>query len=573
MTILKQPLSKLRAKSGSGPRVLIVVASVVTILLTLVEMFRGALTVGIGWDVVESLQLYEDGLTGSWDPLGTHGVLETSIAFTKGNSFQIISHVSNLLRGNQAATSLDVTPESLATQNLALVALSLLGFLTAAWITFIISRLLTASILTVAILFSIPVVVGHAFHNPKDIPTAIGYTLVTLGCILQIKTNENRNSAKLTLSTTLVPIAVVALGIWVAAGVRFALWLPLSLTCIGSTLFVSLRTASQPLTFQNLMLRPQNMLRILTSLIGLVIGLIVVLLSHPHYLPYLDTWITASITNSAQHTFYEGSTLTNGELIGANNMTASYLPVWFLFSIPIGLGMILLLGFIWILVFLRRSPVFSAQGFIVLILLGQALVLPASSVLLGSIMYNAQRQHLYMYPALAVIGALGVWWALTKVETSPSKAWRLWGAWGVAGFVAVSLIYPTIERQKLFPYEYTYLNELATINGVNGQWETDYWATSFREALTRVPVGVALKAIGPQDTFYTFPHLQGTDVRTNEVAGPGEYWQIQITNGGMKLPENCRDVDSVTRNFRGEDVVMSWVGICKKLPGGPSETQ
>jgi hypothetical protein len=208
-----------------------------------------------------------------------------------------------------------------------------------------------------------------------------------------------------------------------------------------------------------------------------------------------------------------------------------------------------------------------------LLILLQALALPLAAILIGSIMYNAQRQHLYVYPALAVIGALGVWWALTKVETSPSKAWCLWGAWGVAGFVAISLIYPTIERQRLFPYQYTYLNELATINGVNGQWESDYWATSFREALTRVPLGAELKAIGPQDAFYTYPHLQGTDVRTTEVAGPDEHWQIQITNGGMKLPGNCRDVDSVTRNFRGEDVVMSWVGICKKLPGGPSETQ
>jgi hypothetical protein len=447
------------------------------------------------------------------------------------------------------------------------VALFVLTLLAVAAITYFVTTSGIASLAAAALLAAISVFTGHAIHNPKDIPVACGYTLVTAGCALAL--TVTRSVEKRPAWLKWVSFAAIAGGTWLAVGTRFALLLPLLLTIILTTAVV------RYLQMRNARASSASIAKLtwLGSLGASVTGLMLVVLSHPHYAQYPGVWITKSIRESGNFAWFDGGTLTGGVVVAGQALPWNYLPAWVTAATPLGVLLLIAVGLGVVVAKLISRPALSSQKMMMLLIFLQASALPLAAIFFGSIMYNAQRQHLYVYPALAVIGALGVWWALTKVETSPSKAWRLWGAWGVAGFVAISLIYPTIERQRLFPYEYTYLNELATINGVNGQWETDYWATSFREALTRVPLGAELKAIGPQDTFYTYPHLQGTDVRTNEVAGPDEYWQIQITNGGMKLPVNCRDVDSVTRNFRGEDVVMSWVGICKKLPGSPSETQ
>ena len=557
MTILKQPLSKLRAKSVSGPRVLIVVASVATILITLVEMFRGALTVGIGWDEPIHRGAFEEFMAGEWSPDSYWGLAPGGQGFIYGNAFQWMAHLANVARGNEAWGVVTLSAESYAVRHLVLVLLFVMTLLAVAAITYIITTSGLVSLVTAALLAAIPVFTGHAIHNPKDIPVACGYTLLTLGCVSAL--GGTRGSTRLSNLRLWVCFAAVTGGIWLAVGTRFALWLPFALTAI-LTAVISFYFQSRSVAREGVRATKFNWI---SPLLGTAVGLTLVVLSHPHYAQYPTTWITKSIRESANFAWFDGGTLTGGVVLAGQSLPWFYLPSWVVVSIPLGL---LVMGVAGIIVaiaqLLSRQVPKDPKAMVVLVLI-QALALPLTAIFVGSIMYNAQRQHLYMYPALAVIGALGVWWALTKAETSSSKAWRLWGAWGVAGFVAVSLIYPTIERQRLFPYEYAYLNELATINGVNGRWETDYWATSFREALTRVPLGAELKAIGPQDTFYTYPHLQGTDVRTNEVAGPGEYWQIQITNGGMKLPENCRDVDSVTRNFRGENVVMSWVGICK----------
>jgi hypothetical protein len=530
----------------------------VTILITLVEMFRGALTIGIGWDEPIELGSFGEFISGEWTPESYWGLQEGGQGFLYGHSYQLTAHAINSIRGNESLGLVSTTSDAYAVRHLVLVAFFVLTLLAVAAITYLITTSGLVSLAAASLLAAIPVFTGHAIHNPKDIPVACGYTLVTAGCALAL--TGTRSLKKRPTWLKWVSFAAIAGGTWLAVGTRFALWLPLLLTVILTT------AVARYLQMRNARASNASIAKLtwLGPLGASATGLILVVLSHPHYAQFPGVWVTKSIRESGNFAWFDGGTLTGGVVVAGQALPWTYLPAWVTAATPLGVLLLIAVGLGAVVTKLISRPALDSQKMMMLLILLQALALPLAAILIGSIMYNAQRQHLYVYPALAVIGALGVWWALTKVETSPSTRWRVWGAWGVAGFVAISLTYPTIERQKLFPYEYTYLNELATINGVNGRWETDYWATSFKEALTRVPLGAELKAIGPQDTFYTYPHLRGINVRTNEVAGPDEYWQIRITNGGMKLPGNCRDVDSVTRNFRGEDVVMSWVGICKK---------
>jgi hypothetical protein len=256
-----------------------------------------------------------------------------------------------------------------------------------------------------------------------------------------------------------------------------------------------------------------------------------------------------------------------------DSLTWWYLPAWVFASLPLLLLALICFGtFIAIYQLFNRGLALPIKVAIFLVLT-QAFALPLASVVAGAIMYNAQRQHLYMYPALAVLAGVGLKWLLDKSNQSKSEnSARVW-QWVIAGTAAFALLYPTIERLRLHPYEYTYLNEVATIGGINGRWETDYYNASLREAITRVPPDLYPYFYAPPENMDTYFYLRGLNYDPKNVASEDEYWRINVTVSGREIPENCRDVDSVTRNFRGEDVVMSWVGICKNLPGGPSETQ
>jgi len=285
----------------------------------------------------------------------------------------------------------------------------------------------------------------------------------------------------------------------------------------------------------------------------------------------LSDWILESVFTSGSFP-YPGGTLTLDAVRAATNLPWWYLPTWFAASIPLGLLFLLLVGLgAWGYQILGKrltTPEVVAR----LLILAQAFGLGAAAILLSATMYNAQRHHLYVYPPLAVIAGAGALILFSKVQMKSSTPRRI-GSWGIAALLAFALLYPTGERLRLFPYEYVYLNEIATLGGFNGRWETDYWGTSLREALSRVPNDGSLEVIGPQEFLNVYPHLRGSNLTGGFNVGADEYPRINVTIGGMRLSENCREVDSVTRRFRGEDVVMSWVGICKELPGGRSATQ
>jgi hypothetical protein len=559
MTILKQPLSKLRAKSVSGPRVLIVVASLVTILITLVEMFRGALTIGIGTDESESMSLLEQGINGTWDPDGYWGVRPESIAFTKGNTFQILSHLANIARGNETWGALAYSADSYAVQHLVIVCVALLAVFATGLTAWLLTRDLVASLFSAAALSAAPVFMGHAMFNPKDIPTATGFTLLTTGCIVLLTTAYGGTKNRFLLEPQFWGAVLIFFGFWLGAGVRFALWLPFLLLT-----FVTAAT---------LWFKKQGSKTFIAPLAGLF-GLIAIAISHPHYLPYWDIWVTRSLSNSANHVWGAGiGSLVSGQQMMGDSLAWWYLPAWVLASVPLLLlALICFDTFIAIYQIVNRGLSFPMKVALFLVLT-QAFALPLASVVANAIMYNAQRQHLYMYPALAVLAGVGLKWLLDKSNQRKSaNSARVW-QWVIAATAAFALLYPTIERLRLHPYEYTYLNEVATIGGINGRWETDYYNASLREAITRIPPDVYPYFYAPPENMDTYFYLRGLNYDPKNIASEDEYWRINVTVSGRTMPGNCRDVDSVTRNFRGEDVVMSWVGICKKLPGGPSETQ
>jgi|GEM_PF-438805 len=580
MTVLKQPLSKLRAKSVSGPRVLIVVASVVTILITLVEMFRGALTVGISTDAPESIGLLSKSLGEEWEKADFDDRQIATVPFTRGNAFQIIAHALNVLRGNETWSQLRISAETIAVQNLAIGALALLTFFTVGFTTWLITSTKSSALFASGVLAATPVFVGHSVMNQKDIPAAAGFTFVLAGCVLAFSLSRNQQLTgarirAITLYEIIHPTVLfifVFVGVWLGVGTRTALWLPLLLLLVFTGVTLRFCSTLKPVSVSRDSVSFRTLLSALA--LGAIGSFVAVGVSHPQYVPYARQWLSISISSSTENPLGAGiGSLVAGQRLSSNDLPWWYLPAWVGASIPLLLIVFIALGTgigLWKL--LGRSQDLPSRASYGLVL-AQAYALPLAAVVAGSVMYNAQRHHLYMYPALAVLAGVGLKWLLDKSNQSKSaNSARVW-QWVIAGTAAFALLYPTIERLRLHPYEYTYLNEVATIGGINGRWETDYYNASLREAITRVPPDLYPYFYAPPENMDTYFYLRGLNYDPKNVASEDEYWRINVTVSGREMPGNCRDVDSVTRNFRGENVVMSWVGICKKLPGGPSETQ
>jgi len=535
-------------------KILVVAASIGVVCITAFEMFRGALDIGLGLDTYEASVLFEEGLQGTWDPQGLYGVAPESIAFTKGNAFQLLAHVANILRANEQWGDLALTAESFAVQNLLLV---LLTFVTAGF-TAIICFSLTDSrlfgLLGATSVLAIPLIVGHGIFNPKDVPASTGFTAFTAGLIVSLNYRFKFPAHQA------LGFLLIAFGTWLAVGTRFSLW----------PVFAALVVAITGLAFSRFGAKSEERMikgRAFEATIpfaAMLLGFALVAITHPHYLPYWDEWLERSVTSATNHYWFGGATLTLGNLVYGTDLTWWYLPLWFFIATPILLIPFILIGVLGMPATKPKYQARSRSSWVASygLLLTQALVLPLTGIVLGSVFYNAQRQHLYAFPALACFATLGLYLGLQYARSKLTKAQGRWASTALLMLYLTALLIPTFERQALRPYQYTYLNEFSYVTGINGVWETDVMATSLREAITRVPKSAPVRTIGPQDQLPVFAHLQGSSAGNGHFLDRDTIYEVRWTQGGNRLPESCRTVDNVLRDFRGQKVVMTWVGIC-----------
>ncbi len=106
----------------------------------------------------------------------------------------------------------------------------------------------------------------------------------------------------------------------------------------------------------------------------------------------------------------------------------------------------------------------------------------AALALAGANVYDGWRPLFFLHAPFAVLAALGVGAALAALR---SRALRL-GA-GVAALAGIGST--ALAMKDVHPYENVYFNFFAdreTPERLRGQYDLDYWATSYREALERL---------------------------------------------------------------------------------------
>lgn len=199
-----------------------------------------------------------------------------------------------------------------------------------------------------------------------------------------------------------------------------------------------------------------------------LIALCSMLLFWPYLWPDPFGRLVASFLHSAQ---YPGThvTLFRGAVIDSENTPLLYLPL--LVVIQLTEATLLLIG-VGVYSLIKKHP------WDLLSLITVWFVLPALGIILMRVnLYNNFRQVFFLLPPLFLLAGLGLDWLFTYLRRPLARLALL-----------VLLLLPGLYANiRLYPYQYVYYNQLVGgLRGAYRSFEMDYWNLAYREAQSYV---------------------------------------------------------------------------------------
>jgi hypothetical protein len=293
-----------------------------------------------------------------------------------------------------------------------------------------------------------PYLLGHSMMNVKDAP----FMFVWLAC-----TYQSLRILKLSSASPVLPNFLIlgALTGWLTS-IR-----------VSGILILTQYLFFAPLFFD--MLREQYSLhqsfkRMTISALGFTAAATLFL-----YILYPILWhkpleFLNAIAYMGSHP-WQGNTLTAGEFIEPKTRLVHYLFLWLTVKLPI----IVLLGIIAApyAYYLRNKTNKSFQCLVMLSVLLGVMTILGLLILKRVALYNELRQILFISPLLLLA-------AIISLHTISRK-------FAIAGLVFTAALM-VVDNAKLFPYQYSYINEIARYTQVGNKYETDYFGLSVSEA-------------------------------------------------------------------------------------------
>lgn len=341
-----------------------------------------------------------------------------------------------------------------------------------AWRT---GRLLAGPIggfMSAAILTLTPAWYGHMFMNPKDVPFAVLF-LATVYYLLRAFDKLPKLRARTV--TVLGAVIGLTLGIRIGAIMLFGY-------CVVLVLFWMLAQYRKSGSY-----RLREMLRDLrTSTASLLkVGLIawaVMLVWWPYaqISPILNP--LRAFRRAANFTDFPATVLFDGRFMPANSLPWHYLPTSFLISLP-EFYAVALAGGVAALFAAKldrqsadREPL-ADRATKIMFLIFSTLFPLVTAIVMGPILYDANRHFLFVIPPLAVLAGVSVAFLMESRVPRPLKTVA-----AIAGVIAAILT--VLDMRQLHPYQYIFYNR--TFGGLPaalGRYETDYWGQSHKEGV------------------------------------------------------------------------------------------
>jgi hypothetical protein len=300
----------------------------------------------------------------------------------------------------------------------------------------------TAGALAATLLYiTQPLFWGHAFINPKDVPmTALFIGSVYFG----LRMTDNLRAAPW-IDGRVIPAAVV---LGVATGTRIAA--PLAGLIVLAHIVYRLRSKSVLLATSYVLLTAASA-----------------------YLSWPFFWgrsVSAyvRVVQSAAHFEQIGSVFLAGKVYEATQLPWNYFPTLVGIQLTEPALLLFIAGLAFAIADAWRGRVRPPLLLLVLWCVGPVALI----ICVGSTLYHNGRQIYFLLPPIFIVCGLAFERLLKLRLAAVAKVC----------IVLVALVPGILASVSLHPYEYVYYNSLvAGTRGARGQFELDYWATSYRE--------------------------------------------------------------------------------------------
>lgn len=315
----------------------------------------------------------------------------------------------------------------------------------------------------VTLLFlSQPLLLGHAFINPKDIPFMASFTGSVCAGLATV--DGYRASGRMN---------------WRVLGAGVLLGLTIAFRAIGPLAGIIV------LAYAAYALR-RGVLRLALPYLGLAIA--VAYLSWPYLWTAPISRYLESIQTMAQFPF-SSNVLFQGQLYKADQLPWTYFPTFLLIQLSEPALLLAVLGIAGaVILAFKRHEAGPLPLFLVWFLLPAILIVASHSPL-----YDNARQLFFMLPPLFIMAGVAF-----------ERLFALLGHPALRTTVLIAAALPGILLiARLRPYEYVYYNIL--VGGTGGayrQYEMDYWGISFKEVAeflnSKAAPGANVLVFGPE---------------------------------------------------------------------------
>lgn len=538
------------------PRALWVLSLVVLVVCSVMTL-AGAWTTSASLDEAFHVQRMQHFLDDGWflidrQMVGGQPAEGVADRYVYGPVTMLFLHGLAMVWGVEDPGVISASADAYAVRHVGIALIGLVGVAAAICIGRLVLSSWRWGLFVGAVLVSTPMWTGHLMMNPKDVSVATGYTVLTLGLMLLTV------SSRQTWRHRLVPPILVTLGIFLAIGTRPGIWAGVAASLVT---FVVIQIIAD--------LRSEAGNRRWGRYAGLGGSVALAGVALAAVYPAIFTHPVAVVVQST------GAT---SQYDGASNGAWWYIPIAVAISVPIlviVLSLIGAAGTVRLILAVRTRPTGVTTRLALTLM--QAFTLPVVAMLVEAKLYNGVRHFLFVMPAIAVLAAVGVI-ALLSAE---AKRPRVLSA-VVTALVMLGVLAPTVDQVRLFPYNYTYFNEVADAAGIEGQ--TDWWWTSARQLAQVLPpteYAACVRELDPEGVA----HPQWIDLQTNcatsdagtlapyasERAGLidpplSELEFLAVSTEVVDEPENCQVLHEVTRPVRFGEAVMGRVARCELRP-------
>ena len=252
------------------------------------------------------------------------------------------------------------------------------------------------------------------------------------------------------------------------------------------------------------------------------------------YLTWPNLWGTplknyiGSITQASDFP-WDGKVMFAGVDYPVSELPRAYLPVLLSLQFTETAVVLFLAGLaVAIARFVRKA---GDRELVALLVLWLTLPLIAGLVL-QSTMYDNFRHFLFVIPSIFLVAGLGIQAILDKIKIPPARI-----------VILVLLLLPNLYWDvQLHPYQYVYYNSLTGgIRGAFRNYEMDYWATSYREAINylneKAPANARVIVWGPE-------HVVKSLARADLLIEKFDRENFQVKNGpGFAIISSRHDKD------------------------------